>query len=126
MLDQELPLSPDKRVESAEMDPRSPVDLTCCHTIEEADPQCASSVPALCAAVERAGMLQSYVGPCAAEQASDSQGDVDFYDGVAAAHDNTAGTVLEPGTMEAKSELAPDPVSMPSVPTPHTAHSCER
>ena len=56
-------------------------------------------------------------------------------------HDNTAGTVFDPGTrnrerpqipsdimdvaveMEAQNKLAPDPASMPSVPTPHTAHS---
>ena len=28
--------------------------------------------------------------------------------------------------VKAQTKLAPDPVSMPSVPTPHTAHSCER
>ena len=141
MLDQELPLSPDKRVESAGMDFRSSVDLTCCHAIEGADLQCASSVPVLCAAVERASMPQSYVGPCAVEQACEFQGDVDFVDGAAATHDSTTDTVFDPGAgnlerpqmlsdimdvaveMEAQTELVPDHVSMPSVPTPHTAHS---
>ena len=80
MLDKELPLSPDKRVESAEMDLRSSVDLTCCHAIEGADPQCVSSVPALCAAVERASMPQSYVGLCAVEQACEFLSDIDFDD----------------------------------------------
>ena len=70
--------------------------------------------------------------------------DIDFDDGAAAAHVNTAGTVFVPGTrnlerpqmlsdimsaaveMEAQTKLAPDPVSMPSVPKPHTAHSREQ
>ena len=107
------------------MDPRSSVDLTFCHTIEGAVLHCAPSVPALCAAIERTGMPQSRVEPCAV-QACDFQGDIDSDDGVAVAHDNTAGTVFDPGTMEAQTELAPDPVSMPSVPAPHTAHPREQ
>ena len=71
-------------------------------------------------------MPQSRVGSCAVQQACDFQGDIDFDNGVAVAHDNTAGTVFDPGTMEAQTELAPDHVSMPSVPTPHTAHSREK
>ena len=67
-----------------------------------------------------------------------------FDDGADAAHDNTAGTVFDPGTrnlerpqmlsdimdvtveMEAQTKLVPDPVSMTSVSTPHTAHPYER
>ena len=57
MSDQELPFSPDERMESAEMDFRSSVDPSCCHAMEEADPQCASSMPdALCTAGERASV----------------------------------------------------------------------
>ena len=43
--DQQLPFRPDKRVESAQMDFRSSLDPTCCHAMEEADPQCASCMP---------------------------------------------------------------------------------
>ena len=57
MSDQELPFSPDERVESAEMDFRSSVDPACCHAMEEADPQCTSSMPdSLCTAGERASV----------------------------------------------------------------------
>ena len=87
---------------------------------------------------------QGYVEPCAAEQVREFQGDVVFDDGAAAAHDSTADTVFDPGAgnlerpqmisdimdvaveVEAQTELALDPVSMPSVPTPHTAHSREK
>ena len=66
------------------MDLRLSVGLTCCGAMEEADPaQCASNVPALCAAVERASVSQSYVVPCAVEQACEFQGNVDFDDRVA-------------------------------------------
>ena len=94
MSDQELPLSPDKQIECAEMDLRSSVDLKICHATEGADSQCAPSVPALCAAVERASMHQSYVGPCAVELACDFLGYVGFSDEAATAHDNAAGTVF--------------------------------
>ena len=43
MSDQELLFSPEKRIEPAEMDSRSSVDPTCCHAMEEADPQSAST-----------------------------------------------------------------------------------
>ena len=60
MSDQELPFSPDERMDSAEMDFRSSVDPSCCHAMEEADPQCASSMPdALCTAGERASVSEN-------------------------------------------------------------------
>ena len=80
MSDQQLPLSLDTRIECAEMDFRSSVDPTCCHEIEGADSQRASSVLVLCAAVERASMSQSYAGLCAVEQACDFQSYVGFND----------------------------------------------
>ena len=64
----------DQRMESAEMDLRLSVDLPCCGAMEEADPgQCASNVPALCAAVERASVPQSYIGSCPVEQRVNSK-----------------------------------------------------
>ena len=89
-------------------------------------------------------MSQSYAGPCAVEHACELQGYVEFNDGAATAHDNTAGTVFDPGTrglerpqmpsdtvdvavgIEAQTELAPDPASMSLEPTPRTVHSRER
>ena len=61
MSDQELPFSPDGRMESAEMDLRLSVDPTCCRAMLEADPaQCASGMPgALCSAVEPASVRWS-------------------------------------------------------------------
>ena len=130
MSDQELPLSPLKRIECAEMDFCSSVDPTSCHTLQGSDSQCASSVlDAICTAVERASTSQSYVG---------------FNDGAATAHDNTAGTVFDPGTKglerpqmpictvdiysgdRGPDELAPNPASMSLEQTPRTVHSRER
>ena len=134
MSDQEF--SPDKRIECAEMDLRSSVGPTCCHAVEGADPQCAPSVPALCAAVERANMFQSYAGLCAVEQARELQDYVEFNDGAATAHDGTAGTVFDrkcPAVqwdvavgIEAQTKLALDPASMSLEPTPCTVHLNER
>ena len=79
--DQYLPPSPDKRMEYAEMGLRLSGDPACAHTMEEADPQCASNMPdVLCAEVERAGVSQSYIGFCAVEQASEFQDCVGFND----------------------------------------------
>ena len=76
------------------MDFRSSVDTTCCHAMEEADPQCASSMPdALCTAVERASVSQSYAGFCAVEQACEFQSYVGFNDGAATNNLDLSGTV---------------------------------
>ena len=63
MSDQELPLSPDKRMESAEMDLRLSCDPACAHTMEDAEfAECASGAPeALCSAVEQARNCQGHV-----------------------------------------------------------------
>ena len=138
------------------MDFRSSVDPSFCRAMEEADPQCASSMPdALCTAVERASVCQSYTGFCAVEQASEFQGYVGFDDGAATnnldssstadhAHNNTAGTVFDPGTRslvrpqvpngtvdttvekEAQTTSIPNPGSMAVGPTPGTVNARER
>ena len=156
MSDQELPFSPDKRIDSAEMDSRSSVDPTCCHAMEEADPQCASNMPdVLCTEVECASVSHSYTGFCAVEQASESQDYVGSNDGAARnsldsprtvdhAHNDTAGTVFDPGILspmrsqvpngtlditvetEAQTELVPNPASVSLEPRPRTRHSRER
>ena len=131
MSDQELPLSPDKRVESAEMDLRLSVDPACGHTMEDAEfAECASGTPeALCSAVEQAGIFQGHIEA----------------DGLAAADSrDSSGTVVDPGAvsfvqprvpngiedyadkLEAQTASVPNPANTTVEPTPGTVHSRER
>ena len=142
MSDQELPLSPDKRMESAEMDLRLSVDPACAHTMEDVEfAECASGTPeALCSAVEQAGNCQGHieVDDVAAVYSRDSSRTVDY------TRNDAAGTVVDPGTgsfvqqrapngiedytedLEAQTTSIPNPANMAVGPTPGTVNVRER
>ena len=89
MSDQDLPLSPVRPMESAEMDPC----LSSGHTMEDAEfSECASGTPdaALCGAAEQAKNLKAYVvtDDMAAADSRDSLGTVDY------THRDTAGAIV--------------------------------
>ena len=104
MSDQELPFSPDKRIESADL--RLSVDPACGHKMVDAEfAECASGTPeALCSAVEQAGNCQGHVeaDDVAAADSRDSSGTV--HD----TRDDTAGTVVDPGTVSFAQPRAPN------------------
>ena len=142
MSDQELPVCPDKRMESAEMDLRLSGDSACAHTMEDAEfAECASGTPkALCSAVEQARNCQGHVevNDVAAVDSRGSFGKVDD------TRNDAAGTVVDPGTvsfaqprapngieddageLEAQTTSIPNPTEMAVRPTPGTVNARER
>ena len=100
MSDQDLPLSPVRPMESAEMDPC----LSSGHTMEDAEfAECVSGTPdALCSAAEQAKKNQGYVvaDDVAAADSRDSFGTADY------THKDTAGAIVDPGTVNFIQSLA--------------------
>ena len=138
MSDQDLPLSPVRPMESAEMDPC----LSSGHTMEDAEfSECVSGTPdALCSAAEQAKHFKGYVvaDDMAAADSRDSFGTVDY------THEDTAGAIADPGTvkftqplalngteddaegMEAQTAPIPTSANMAIEPTPGTVNARQK
>ena len=102
MSNQDLPLSPVRPTESAQMDPC----LSSGHTMEDAElAECVSgTTDALCSVAEQAKNVQGYVvaDDMAAADSRDSFGTVDH------THKDTPGAIVDPGTVNFLQPPAPN------------------